>query len=580
MNLSKSLTTIFNILLILLLYLFCSYGFPLQNNTSNNLYSTTGLGGLTVEQIASLEKYDGRDYNLVPNVKDQGSSNMCWAYSCTNLAEVSILRSKIDPNATNENLSLSPENLAKSVYSRGQDPLKNVEGWTCNGNWSTDSGNFIYGADVFSQWCAPVRNNVSGDSYLNCAYRLTDSIDYNFFNPNIDSLIPIIKNAIAQYGAISTSYLNGRETYYYNPKNESSGVPHAIIIIGWDDTIPNSSFSPGSTVRNGGWLVKNSYNSCPYFYLSYDYMISSFMAVSFASNNDYDYNYYYDSAGVKENSNGIGGNSLYKTTKAANIFETKKSNDEKTEYLKAVNVHFSTKNTSCKVEIYTDLTDKTNPTSGTLATTETSLFEYGGYRTVKLTNPVKLNKGSFFSVVVELSGNNDTKITCAKQFSNNSYVYSYNSWNKITGYNTPRIKAYTSLLNNLQEDTKIDINIANLNLEYSSINYSGKENKPKITLTYNNNILTEGVDFSVDYTNNINVGKATITINGLNSFIGERIEYFDILPLQTTNENNNTQNKNTSQRINSKTLLYSLIFITTGTILATIGLIIVKKLKK
>lgn len=35
----------------------------------------------TVAEIATRDKYDGRDYGIITPVKDQGNSNLCWAYS-------------------------------------------------------------------------------------------------------------------------------------------------------------------------------------------------------------------------------------------------------------------------------------------------------------------------------------------------------------------------------------------------------------------------------------------------------------------------------------------------------------------
>ncbi len=51
-----------------------------------------------------------------------------------------------------------------------------------------------------------------------------------------------MKRAIVKYGAVTFSYNNVREAYYYNPSEESGSSPHACTIIGWDDTIPAENF--------------------------------------------------------------------------------------------------------------------------------------------------------------------------------------------------------------------------------------------------------------------------------------------------------------------------------------------------
>ena len=59
-----------------------------------------------------------------------------------------------------------------------------------------------------------------------------------------------------------------------------------------------------------------------------------------------------------------------------------------------------------------------------------------------------------------------------------------------------------------------NISKINTELEYSSIQYDGKEKTPKVTLEG----LTEGKDFRVSYKNNVNVGTATVTITGIDPY--------------------------------------------------------------
>ena len=52
------------------------------------------------------------------------------------------------------------------------------------------------------------------------------------------------------------------------------------------------------------------------------------------------------------------------------------------------------------------------------------------------------------------------------------------------------------------------------NLEYTDVEYDGKEKTPKVTIEG----LTEGKDYTVSYTNNVNVGTATVTIKGIDPY--------------------------------------------------------------
>jgi hypothetical protein len=58
--------------------------------------------------------------------------------------------------------------------------------------------------------------------------------------------------------------------------------------------------------------------------------------------------------------------------------------------------------------------------------------------------------------------------------------------------------------------------------------YSGSEIKPKPTVTFDGNILTENVDYTLSYENNINMGTASVTISGLGNFTGSVTKTFSI----------------------------------------------------
>ena len=65
--------------------------------------------------------------------------------------------------------------------------------------------------------------------------------------------------------------------------------------------------------------------------------------------------------------------------------------------------------------------------------------------------------------------------------------------------------------------------------------YTGSEIKPTIKVGYKNRKgdLTEGTDYTISYSNNVNAGIATITITGINHFKGTIRQCFRILPSQT-----------------------------------------------
>lgn len=60
--------------------------------------------------------------------------------------------------------------------------------------------------------------------------------------------------------------------------------------------------------------------------------------------------------------------------------------------------------------------------------------------------------------------------------------------------------------------------------------YTGKAIKPAFTLTYEGQTLQQNVDYTIKYSNNTNLGTATITIEGTGKFKGTKQIFFKIVP--------------------------------------------------
>ncbi|WP_018592463.1 leucine-rich repeat protein [Terrisporobacter glycolicus] len=65
--------------------------------------------------------------------------------------------------------------------------------------------------------------------------------------------------------------------------------------------------------------------------------------------------------------------------------------------------------------------------------------------------------------------------------------------------------------------------------------YTGKQIKPEVILNQGNKTLQNGTDYKLSYTNNINVGEATITVEGIGHYSGYRKITFKIIPKTVTN---------------------------------------------
>lgn len=86
---------------------------------------------------------------------------------------------------------------------------------------------------------------------------------------------------------------------------------------------------------------------------------------------------------------------------------------------------------------------------------------------------------------------------------------------------------------NKNEKTNIS-SVANVTLIQSSYTYSGSQKTPGVTVRVGTVNLRKDVDYTVAYTNNVNVGKASVTITGKGNYIGAITRTFDINPKGTS----------------------------------------------
>ena len=142
------------------------------------------------DAIASMSKFDGRDYGIVTPVKDQGSTNLCWAYSSVAASETSILRSGINPSATPENLNLNPQAAAYRISNRASDPLGNTDGEYIAGDFTAATGNPSKIATLFSLWWGPVSGKSAAvDPFENSEYRLESAVNIPENKDNPDCVL-------------------------------------------------------------------------------------------------------------------------------------------------------------------------------------------------------------------------------------------------------------------------------------------------------------------------------------------------------------------------------------------------------
>ena len=83
------------------------------------------------------------------------------------------------------------------------------------------------------------------------------------------------------------------------------------------------------------------------------------------------------------------------------------------------------------------------------------------------------------------------------------------------------------------------LTLTNKNTKISGIKkkytYTKAAIKPKVKVVYNNEVLTKGADYSVSFSKNKNIGKATVTIKGIGQYTGTLKKSFKIVPKSVKN---------------------------------------------
>ena len=419
------------------------------------------------------------DTSLYPNVRDQTPYGTCWAFSALGLAEFDMIKKK------DASVNLSELQLAYFTYNFVKDPLGGTEGDSAkyyNKNSNTSylnyGGNYSMAARRLAQWIGAVDESTvpysqAADTItqgLNDQYAYNADVAHleNAYSINIKENADGVKKAIMDHGAVGIIYMHdyndmlwnaGKQCWTYYDTNTSGGG-HAVMIVGWDDTFSRDNFvGNDKPSRDGAWLVRNSWGfTQSYFWMSYDTvsMAPAAWVYEFGAADNYDNNYQLDG--------GLEAYTCPNYTTMANVFTAQEKSGVSSETLKAVSLSMMrVADVGYKIEVYTDLKDSKNPTSGTKQekATTTGRTGYAGMYTIPLNAEVEIKPGSTFSIVVSVdkeaidreqatsiedSTNNIIIWKCAVSADNGRSLY-YNAQNDkfyTEGWGNYCIKAFTT----------------------------------------------------------------------------------------------------------------------------------------
>jgi C1A family cysteine protease len=412
--------------------------------------------------------YDSRTKQVVTSVKNQGSTNACWAYVMASVLETSLLMKGLGT------YDLSEEHLAYFLSNRADDPLGNTANdrnvhLTKSSSGIVDyheGGNDYVSAVFLSTWSGMATEDqfpmyYDGVQTIDPSYAYTSAAyleDAVFTEYDVNR----VKQLIMQYGSVGVSY--NADTIYYNPDTAAYSNPignlsinHAVTIVGWDDSYSKSNFNKASSVtEDGAWIVKNSWGDQwgdnGYFYLSYqNAKFDAVFSASAVTSQEYNNNYFYDG------SSAIASLTLDTGEAVSCIYEATAGNG-KAEVLGEVVTTTHSDNAHLMIQVYTDLTDPTDPTSGNPAYSSPVhyLQSYAGIETITVPE-VTILPGTKYSVVVTNVGTNHVSygVEYSTAYSwcrfeagmepNQGFVYMDETWDDAYGYLRvcPRLKAHT-----------------------------------------------------------------------------------------------------------------------------------------
>ena len=354
--------------------------------------------------------YNAYEEGFVTDVKNQRNTSLCWAFSLASNLETSLL------TRGQKYYDLSEEQLAYFWANRVNDPLGNTPNDKITRTQSDyhGTGNGRVASFFLSTWSGMTTEEKV--PFQSSAVTWPDSLAYDTSAYMEDAIfsqytVERTKQLLMEYNSVS-AMIYMLDNYYY-PDTASYSCPqsglvnHAVTIVGWDDTYSKENFPSASGVKNdGAWIVKNSYGKNwgknGYFYLSYeDQSITNLVSNTASTSEEYNNNYFYDGAAAGTVT--FPGNTINNGYYVSNIFKATAGN-EKDEELGEIVTAVPQDNTDFQIQVYTDLKNTSDPTSGTPAYAEPVDYTQplAGIHTIRLNTPVKIPQGTFYSVVIKI----------------------------------------------------------------------------------------------------------------------------------------------------------------------------------
>jgi len=180
-------------------------------------------------------RWDWREHEGVTGVRDQEMCGDCWNFAATAAFESYVLI------YDDQEYDLSEQDVLNC----------NPYGYGCSGGWMTAAYKHFMRSGALAESCIPYEADDSGA----CVDRGCDVLDYLSGWHDVLPTVPDMKRALLQ-GPIAVAMTVHEDFLCYTGgcyEYDGNGTPnHAILLIGWDDTMADGA---------GAWIGKNSWGT-------------------------------------------------------------------------------------------------------------------------------------------------------------------------------------------------------------------------------------------------------------------------------------------------------------------------------
>lgn len=401
----------------------------LKDSIKRSEYNALLADNVNLESKFNL-KDEFEKSNMSIRVKNQSTSNSCWAFAYSSIIETTM--SKKAGALSKEISPMHSEYVTAQMFNRalgsGGGPRLSVA-YSVSGKGPVEESQMPF-SSFFTGSFKPLEEAGNLDKPL--AAKVNDVVEFpvmykklegdtvkyykdetktkEYSDSEVKAARDLLKKHIKEYGAVAANMYITQEDYYntstaaynYNEYSSAQPVNHLIALVGWDDDYEITNFKEGKQPKNkGAYIALSSYGEefgkGGYMYISYEdaYIDQGLMGIrdiTECTNGEtgYDYIHQYDELGMNLGVP-LGTQVPEKTVYAASKYN-KSAPSGKDEYINEVGLYIAT-TSGVKVYINPDGDDLIPEKFEEVASPETALET--GYHIIKLATPLKIEGNKF-----------------------------------------------------------------------------------------------------------------------------------------------------------------------------------------